>query len=243
MALTLSGTNGVVGAGFTVDASGVSVTAGVGTFSSIGAGASVPAAGLTGALPTISAANCTNLPAANLTGTLPAISGANLTGITAGITEVDMWRISTSANSNNSTTIMTSNWERSNATGFSKLGTGMSQSSGIFTFPSTGIYRLEFNSLATVAQGTSSSVAFIYIQATTDNSSYTDIIGQASSIGDSGGGGTLYYANFNVHTHLDVTDTSNIKVRFVLYSDGNVTWRGYTGYPSTYAIFTKIGET
>ena len=84
MALTLSGTNGVVGAGFTVDASGVSVTAGVGTFSSIGAGASVPAAGLTGSLPTISAANCTNIPAANITGTLPAISGANLTGISAG---------------------------------------------------------------------------------------------------------------------------------------------------------------
>ena len=35
MALTLSGTNGVVGAGFTVDNSGVSVTAGVGTFSSV----------------------------------------------------------------------------------------------------------------------------------------------------------------------------------------------------------------
>ena len=85
MALTLSGTNGVVGAGFTVDASGVSVTAGVGTFSSIGAGASVPAAGLTGSLPTISAANCTNIPAANITGTLPAISGANLTGISAGL--------------------------------------------------------------------------------------------------------------------------------------------------------------
>ena len=30
MALTLSGTNGVVGAGFTLDASGASVTAGVG---------------------------------------------------------------------------------------------------------------------------------------------------------------------------------------------------------------------
>ena len=98
MALTLSGTNGVVGAGFTVDASGVSVTAGVGTFSSavigsIGAGVSVPAAGLTGALPTISAANCTNIPAANITGTLPAISGANLTGITAGITEADQWQL------------------------------------------------------------------------------------------------------------------------------------------------------
>ena len=77
MALTLSGTNGVVGAGFTVDASGVSVTAGVGTFGSLAA----PAAGLTGALPAISAANLTNLPAANITGTLPAISGANLTNL------------------------------------------------------------------------------------------------------------------------------------------------------------------
>ena len=52
MALTLSGTNGVVGAGFTVDASGVSVTAGVGTFSSVqGSGASltqIPAANLVG---------------------------------------------------------------------------------------------------------------------------------------------------------------------------------------------------
>ena len=85
MAITISGTDGIVGAGFTVDNSGVSVTAGVGTFSSIGAGASVPAAGLTGALPTISAANCTNIPAANITGTLPAISGANLTGISAGL--------------------------------------------------------------------------------------------------------------------------------------------------------------
>ena len=52
MALTLSGTNGVVGAGFTVDASGVSVTAGVGTFTSYQG----------------SAANLTQIPAANIVG-------------------------------------------------------------------------------------------------------------------------------------------------------------------------------
>ena len=88
MAITISGTDGIVGAGFTVDNSGVSVTAGVGTFSSLqGSGAnltSLPAAQLTGALPAISAANCTNIPAANITGTLPAISGAILTGISGG---------------------------------------------------------------------------------------------------------------------------------------------------------------
>ena len=56
MAVTISGTDGIVGAGFTVDNSGVSVTAGVGTFSSIrgdhhGDGAnltSIPAANLVG---------------------------------------------------------------------------------------------------------------------------------------------------------------------------------------------------
>ena len=52
MALTLSGTNGVVGVGFTLDASGASVTAGVGTFSSLQG----------------SAASLTQIPAANIVG-------------------------------------------------------------------------------------------------------------------------------------------------------------------------------
>ena len=74
MALTLSGTNGVVGAGFTVDASGVSVTAGVGTFSSLNAAAS----GLTGALPALDAANLTSINAAQLVGVCT--SGLTKTG-------------------------------------------------------------------------------------------------------------------------------------------------------------------
>ena len=82
MALTLSGTNGVVGAGFTVDASGVSVTAGVGTFSSVqGSGANLtalPAANLTGTLPALSAASLTSIPAANIVGVCT--SGLTKTG-------------------------------------------------------------------------------------------------------------------------------------------------------------------
>jgi len=62
MALTLSGTNGVVGAGFTVDASGVSVTAGVGTFTSYQG----------------SGANLTQIPAANIVGVCT--SGLTKTG-------------------------------------------------------------------------------------------------------------------------------------------------------------------
>ena len=64
MAITISGTDGIVGAGFTLDASGASVTAGVGTFSSLNASAS----GLTGTLPALDAANLTSIPAANIVG-------------------------------------------------------------------------------------------------------------------------------------------------------------------------------
>ena len=59
MAVTISGTDGIVGAGFTVDASGISVTAGVVTATSIDANAS----GLTGDLPA-----GINIPAAQLVG-------------------------------------------------------------------------------------------------------------------------------------------------------------------------------
>ena len=74
MAIPISGTNGIVGAGFTLDASGASVTAGVGTFSSLNASAS----GLTGALPALDAANLTSIPAANIVGVCT--SGLSKTG-------------------------------------------------------------------------------------------------------------------------------------------------------------------
>ena len=78
MSLTLSGTNGVVGAGFTLDASGASVTAGVGTFGSIGAGTSMAAAGLHGTMPTIDGHALTSINAANIVGVCT--SGLTKTG-------------------------------------------------------------------------------------------------------------------------------------------------------------------
>ncbi len=98
MALTLSGTNGVVGAGFTVDGSGVSVTAGVGTFSSLqGSGANLtalPAANLTGTLPALSAASLTSIPAANIVGVCT--SGLTKTGGFGNLVHISTTTISSS---------------------------------------------------------------------------------------------------------------------------------------------------
>jgi len=99
---------------------------------------------LSGTLPAVSGANLTNLPAANLTGALPAISGAALTGISAGITMADQWRTyNTQSISGNTATIVTS-WERNDNT-FAGIGSAMNESSGVFTFPTTGIYLVIYN--------------------------------------------------------------------------------------------------
>ena len=107
MALTLSGTDGIVGAGFTVDNSGVSVTAGVGTFSSLlGSGANLtalPAANLTGTLPALSAASLTSIPAANIVGVCT--SGLTKTGGFGKIVQVvSTTKTDTASNSTNSQT-------------------------------------------------------------------------------------------------------------------------------------------
>ena len=54
MALTLSGTNGVVGAGFTLDPSGASVTAGVGTFGSVASSGAISGTAISGTTGTFS---------------------------------------------------------------------------------------------------------------------------------------------------------------------------------------------
>ena len=234
MAVTISGTDGIVGAGFTVDASGVSVTAGVGTFGSLAA----PAAGLTGALPAISAANLTNIPAANLTGTLPAISGANLTGIAGGITEIDCWRVNSTFQGGANP--ITSNWERFDTQGEEKLGTGMSESSGVFSFPSTGYWKILFHS--NFYSGADYSSCLTYLKVSTDSgSSYTyNTDGYGDLYQPSGNG----YQSAESHQILKVTNTSTFRLTFAVStpSDSSVYWVGNSSQNMTYAIFEKLAD-
>ena len=61
-----------------------------------------------------------------------------------GLEEADQWRITSNFTINNSDTQMNANWERVDSN-FEKIGTGMSQSSGVFTFPSTGKWWCRIN--------------------------------------------------------------------------------------------------
>ena len=60
-----------------------------------------------------------------------------------GIVMIDNWRVTSSFTGNANP--IASNWERAdNTIDLGKLGTGMTESSGTFTFPQTGIYYVIF---------------------------------------------------------------------------------------------------
>ena len=124
----------------------------------------LPAANLSGTLPAISAANLTNIPAANVTGTLPAITAANLTNIPAanivglatagfersggfggGIEMAETWRLTSNITNDGNENVITANLSKpSTPSGYGKLGSEtMTESSGVFTFPSTGKYEIQ----------------------------------------------------------------------------------------------------
>ena len=67
-----------------------------------------------------------------------ALAGTTVTGITQGITMADQYRVT--ANISSSADPISANLERIDTGGQGTLGTVMSQASGVFTFPSTGIW-------------------------------------------------------------------------------------------------------
>tara|TARA_R100000231_G_scaffold45620_1_gene39281 strand:- start:294 stop:848 length:555 start_codon:yes stop_codon:yes gene_type:complete len=173
-----------------------------------------------------------------LTGTLPAVSGANLTGISAGILNADIYRYTASTGGADGD--ITANLERVDdaSTGF--IGTGMSVSSGVFSFPSTGIYLLlmqcHINFVNEADNG-----ALVTAKVTLNNSSYDDVCRVFA-----GSNSTSNNSRFTVYAHaiIDVTDTSNVKVKFTGSSFDSQTYlEGNTDQNDTSFTFIRLGDT
>ena len=154
-----------------------------------------------------------------------------------GITEADHWRITSNFQPNStSETVINTNWERADGTGNGYFGTGMTESSGIFTFPSTGYYLIDFVSSATA--NTATSYVITGIQATTNNSSYSTILIMNPYITNS------YVTSMSGTQLIDVTDTSNVKIRFIThFSQSNSQVYGSTTFTYTGATFIRLGDT
>ena len=156
-----------------------------------------------------------------------------------GITVADQWRLSAGIGA--ATADITTNLERVDGTGQGTLGSAMTESSGIFTFPATGIYKVEANLI--MSGSDSSRYCGVNIQVTTNNSAYNIRALNYShlSIEDSG----TTYSSAYASTLVDVTDVANVKVKFgqewAVTSTNNI--NGNTDYNGSTFTFTRLGDT
>ena len=189
-----------------------------------------------------SAANCTQIPAANIVGICTA--GFERTGGFGGITMVDTWDLSSTIGMGNDTeTTITTQWSRANDFN-GVIGSAMTvDSNGIFTFPSTGIYRMMFHLSLYNNSNNAGRYAFARIKATTNNSAYaTRSQAGGNSIADSG----YVYQTMKADYIMDVTDTSTHKVYFTAVHDQPSTVNGDASADSnlhTYVMFMRLGDT
>jgi hypothetical protein len=162
----------------------------------------------------------------NTTGTMALTSDISA----GGLTEADVWEITSNISLGAEADITA--WVRPNGTLQNYLGTGMSHSSGVFTFPSTGFWLVVFE-----AQLDSTQAASAFILATNDNSTYTKIgsIGLQFDVVESSDVKSVI---------VDVTDTANDKIKFSASATGGTsTINGFTGYTMTNVKFIKLGDT
>ena len=176
------------------------------------------------------------------TGTVSGVSGVT--------SEYDIWMLTSNFALTSSNTFINSGWSRItdgshsvSGSSFEKIGTGMSESSGVWTFPSTGKYIVTFN-----AYMNASSVNLRGMQAriyfTINNSDYNFY---ASMVGNAMGGTVSNDCYMSAcPTHLfDVTDTSTHKVKLYCSIGGNGQLRSNdsNNNVNTTVSFQKVGDT
>ena len=136
-----------------------------------------------------------------------AIAFSKLTGVTNGITEVDEFRF---LGPTNKISGILNSWER-NDFNFEKIGTGITYTSGVFSFPSTCKYLINFH--VYVYSNAFSRYNDMYSQVTINNSAYNTNsyhsfpIPHASSYMHTGGSTSAVF---------DVTNTTNCKIKFMV---------------------------
>ena len=145
-----------------------------------------------------------------------------------------MWRVT--ANFVGTAATISSNWEAADSYGAANLGSAMTESSGIFTFPSTGYWLITYHMAFYANNGTQAAYAEIYT--TTNNSTYTAVT-QAGAFSD-----VALQQVTSIQFLFDVTDTANCKVKFgVLQGNTSNTTQGSTDANKTSVSFLRLGDT
>jgi len=172
-------------------------------------------------------------------GTMKTIPATDIpTYVGGGITAASQWRVT--ADFTDSADPIASNLEEVDApTGYGVLGSSMTESSGIFTFPSTGYWYIAFN--ASFAGTAEEKSAGARIMTTHDNSTYANADDVHSYLNPSTGSGSALTTPCYI---FDVTDTTTHKVRFSIgVGNSDTITRGDSATHNTHMTFIKLADT
>ena len=148
-----------------------------------------------------------------------------------------MWRL-TADLTNPGTADITANLERADDATSGTIGTGMTESSGVFTFPSTGIYRIQ--AIGHFYISGSDGACEVNTRISSDSGSSYDTVASAIS-GNSTGSQT-----YNTHPSecfVDVTNASTFRVKFQAGSMAACILVGNTNNNQTSFSFIRLGDT
>ena len=155
-----------------------------------------------------------------------------------GITMADQWRWTADFTGNAQP--ITSNWER-NDTSFDKIGTGMTESSGTFSFPQTGIYKINTGTYYYLNSNSRYNEIVIALS-TNGGSNYSSIAYGYTSISNNTSNTT--YANASAEAIVDVTNVSNFKIQIsVSHHDTNTATAGSSSSNNNATTFIRLGDT
>ena len=131
-----------------------------------------------------------------------------VTGAGKEISEIDQWRLSANVNGSGSSSyaLISTNWERNDSDNFAKKGTGLSESSGVFTFPSTGFWKIDWN-----FEGVQNNDNYLRIKMMFGGSSGND----SSVSEDVSGANSSEYVSTTASVILKVSDVAN---KFTFYN-------------------------
>ena len=131
-------------------------------------------------------------------------------------------------------------WTRSSLSDAAPYLTGMSHSSGVFTFPKTGIYRIDFK-LGFYKSDHRRYIGAVAELSTNSGSSYADLARTYTGLYDVDSNNS--FGQTFTTTHVDVQNASTYRIRFKAFGDSPVTLYGANDDIRTTVIFERIANT
>jgi hypothetical protein len=154
---------------------------------------------------------------------------------------IDTWYPPSNWNSSSGTTYMTS-WDQATDTAYGHIGGDMSHSSGVFTFPVTGMWLIFFRHWLYRQNGSNKSVQNMIELTKNDGTNWAQYgRGSNNQYNASGDGNGVVYDSVDAYCVLDITSTSDCKVRFGVDTQAAVTHFGGSVYDT--ALFIKLCDT